>query len=106
MHIPQLQVGKLVKWKKEHLALCKVQAKSKDLTEAKDEEKPPSPISDMPIVKNEEDTVNYSLQVLQLGTLLVQLHDTEKEGDGERSLRNMKLLTLYFITSKRHEICF
>jgi len=30
--------------------------------------------------------------VIQLGTLLMQLHDTEKEGDGECNLRNAKLL--------------
>lgn len=57
----------------------------------------------MPLVKSDQEdrVLNYSLQVLQLGTLLMQLHDTEKEGDGERSLRNMKLLMLYFRSRAR-----
>ena len=40
---------------------------------------------------------------LQLGVLLMQLNDTEKEGDGERCIMNRKLLMLYF--RSRQEIC-
>ena len=32
--------------------------------------------------------LNYGLQVLQLGVMLMQLNDTECEGDGARSLIN------------------
>ena len=35
--------------------------------------------------------LNYGLQVIQLGILLIQLHDTEEKGDGECNLRNTKL---------------
>lgn len=44
---------------------------------------------------------NYGLQVIQLGVLLMQLHDTEKEGDGNRNVRNAKLLMLYFRSRPR-----
>ena len=40
--------------------------------------------------------MNYASQCLQLGVLLMQLNDTEKEGDGDRCLMNWKLLMLYF----------
>ena len=36
-----------------------------------------------------------------LGIMLMQLNDTEKEGDGERCLRNWKLLMLYFRSRNR-----
>lgn len=46
---------------------------------------------------NQEDRVlNYGLQVIQLGMMLMQLNDTEHEGDGDRSLINWKMLMLYF----------
>lgn len=45
--------------------------------------------------------MNYTLQVIQLGMFLMQLNDTEKEGDGERCLMNWKLLMLYFRARKR-----
>ena len=49
----------------------------------------------------EDRVMNHGLQVMQLGVLLMQLNDTEKEGDGERALRNWKLLLLYFRARSR-----
>lgn len=40
--------------------------------------------------------MNYGLQILQLGVMLMQLNDTELEGDGDRSLINWKMLMLFF----------
>lgn len=45
--------------------------------------------------------MNYGRQVLQLGVMLMQLNDTEREGDGDRSLINWKMLMLYFRCSSR-----
>ena len=56
----------------------------------------PTPQSDIPPISKSDGVMNYSLQVLQLGFLLMNLNDTEKEGDGNRSLLNWKLLMLYF----------
>lgn len=56
----------------------------------------PTPQSDVPPIAKGDGVMNYSLQVLQLGFLLMQLNDTEKEGDGKRSLLNWKILMLYF----------
>ena len=56
----------------------------------------PTPQSDIPPMSRRDGVMNYSLQVLQLGFLLMQLNNTEKEGDGNRSLLNWKLLMLYF----------
>jgi hypothetical protein len=39
--------------------------------------------------------VHYNHQVIELRLLPMQLVDTTKEGDGERSIRNWKILTLY-----------
>ena len=41
---------------------------------------------------------NYALWVIQFGLLIMQMNDTEKEGDGERALRNSKFLLLMFRT--------
>ena len=51
----------------------------------------------------EDRLYNYASQCLQFGVLLMQLNDTEKEGDGERCIMNRKLLMLYF--RSRQEIC-
>ena len=45
--------------------------------------------------------MNYALQCIQLGMMLMQLNDTEKEGDGDRCITNWKLLMLYFRSRKR-----
>ena len=41
------------------------------------------------------------MQLIQLGVFLLQLDDTEREGDGERMMRNWKLLMLYSRSRKR-----
>ena len=56
----------------------------------------PSPISSIPTTTSEDRRMNNGLQILQLGVFLMQLNDTEAEGDGQRSLRNWKLLMPYF----------
>lgn len=55
-----------------------------------------SSISGIPYSEREDRLLNYGLQVIQLGVFLMQLNDTEAEGDGERSLINSKLLMLYY----------
>lgn len=50
---------------------------------------------------DEDRLFNYASQCIQLGVMLMQLNDTEKEGDGERSIINWKLLMLYFRARKR-----
>ena len=62
---------------------------------------PPSPVSTISTVSSEDRQMNYGLQVIQLGVMLLQLNETEAEGDGERSLRNWKLLMLYFRSRSR-----
>ncbi len=44
---------------------------------------------------NEDRVYNYGTQVMQLGTFFMQMDDTKCEGDGERMMRNWKLLMLY-----------
>ena len=41
-----------------------------------------------PTQSNEDRVRNYALQYMQLGVMLMQLNDTEKEGDGERCLES------------------
>ena len=51
---------------------------------------------DMSEEHSDDRVMNYALQCIQLGIMLMQLNDTEKEGDGDRSLMNWKVLMLYF----------
>lgn len=46
-------------------------------------------------VKEQDNVFNYVLSMLPLGLFLMQLNDIEQEGDGERMMRNWKLLMLY-----------
>ena len=55
-----------------------------------------SNISSIPPDEKEDRLLNYALQVIQLGVFLMQLNDTEAEGDGERSIINWKMLMLYY----------
>lgn len=48
----------------------------------------PSPVSDLQPSCREDRIFNYGLQVIQLGIFLMQMDDTEREGDGERMMRN------------------
>ena len=54
-----------------------------------------SSISSIPPDAKDDGLLNYGLQIIQLGVFLMQLNDTEAEGDGERSLINWKMLMLY-----------
>ena len=60
-----------------------------------------SNISDIPPGSEEDCYLNYGLQIIQLGMFLMQLNDTEAEGDGGRSLINWKMLLLYFRSRPR-----
>ena len=46
-------------------------------------------------MKNEDHVFNYGLQVMQMGMFFIQIDDTEREGDGERMMRNWKMIMLY-----------
>ena len=53
-------------------------------------------------VQSTDKVANYSHQVIELGLILMQLIDTAKEGDGERSIRNWKIITFYFKSRSTH----
>ena len=53
-------------------------------------------VSSIPSGSQDDMLLNYGLQVIQLGVMLMQLNNTESEGDGDRSLINWKMLMLYF----------
>ena len=91
-----LSVGQVVIWPRSLVALYGTNT-SKEPAPVE----PPSPISSIPTSSTEDRRMNYGLQILQLGVLLMQLNDTEGEGDGERSLRNWKLLMLVFRSRSR-----
>lgn len=46
--------------------------------------------------KGDDHVQNYAKQLIQMGIFLINLNDTEKEGDGNRSVINWKILMLYF----------
>ena len=51
--------------------------------------------------KSQDDHIfNYGIWIIQFGLIMMQLNDTENEGDGKRAVRNSKLLILLFRTSK------
>jgi hypothetical protein len=52
---------------------------------------PPVARKDTTSKKGQDRILNYGMQVIQLGVFLLQLDDTEREGDGERMMRNWKL---------------
>ena len=79
----KLKKDQIVLWPTNLLAICQPSILS-------------TPQSDIPPTSKEDSVMNYSLQVLQLGFLLMKLNDTEREGDGNRSLLNWKILMLYF----------
>lgn len=88
-----ISIGQVVMWPREHLAIP--QARQEATSSEENQPMLPSPMFDMP-PENDDRVMNYALQCIQLGVMLMQLNDTEKEGDGERSLINWKLLMLYF----------
>ena len=84
-------VGQVVLWPRKLVAVYGKRAQEEPVPV-----EPPSLISSIPTSSTEDRLMNYGLQVMQLGVFLMQLNDTEAEGDGERSLRNWKMLMLYF----------
>ena len=103
--VPALE-GKCIKWPK-HLIAKPVRVvappgnhpPSNSCPEAS--EPLPSPVTDLPANGQEDRIFNHGLQVLQLGVFLMQLDDTEREGDGERMMRNWKMLMLFNRAGKR-----
>ena len=91
-----LSVGQVVIWPRSLVALY-----GENASEEPAPVEPPSPISRIPTSSTEDRRMNYGLQILQLGVLLMQLNDTEGEGNGERSLRNWKSLMLVFRSRSR-----
>ena len=104
------QIGRLVLWQKAHLTIPNVStpnttnSSSQGASSASTQHEPVSP----PLTTDNEPTeeppdrlMNYALQCVQLGVFLMQLNDTEKEGGGERYLRNWKMLMLYFRAGPR-----
>ena len=97
-----LCVGQCVIWQQNLLALCSQNTANNESNKEQPQPhtitKPEATLSDKPPhdAAKEDRVLNYGLQVIQLGVLLMLLHDTEKEGDGERNIRNAKLLMLYF----------
>ena len=89
-------VGQVVLWPR---ALVEVYGENTSMEPAPVEF--PSPISSIPTTTSEDRRMNYGLQILQRGVFLMHLNDTEAEGDGQRSLRNWKLLMLYFCSRPR-----
>ena len=92
-----VKVGQVVLWPKANLART-VNKQNPPSTNEHDI-KNGNIESDQP--EDVDRVMNYALQCIQLGTMLMQLNDTEKEGDSERCLMNWKLLMLYFRSRKR-----
>lgn len=92
-------VGQLVQWPKSNLAIAQPSLASDESTEEVNSKEQPESATYHDT--ETDDMMNYAFQVLQLGVFLMQLNDTEKEGDGERCLMNWKLLMLYFRSRQR-----
>jgi len=103
LNLKQLSYSLLVKlilWPRTVVAVY-----GKRITGAPPPVEPPSPVSAIPTSSTENQRMNYVLQVMQRRLLLMQLNDTETEGDGERSLRNKTLLMFYFRAQPRGMKC-
>ena len=92
-----LSVGQVVLWPKTLVAVYGEQAQRQPVPA-----EIISPVSSIPTSSTEDRRMNYGLQVLQLGVFLMQLNDTEAEGDGERRLRNWEMLM--HISGPEHEV--
>lgn len=93
-----VKVGQVVLWPKTNLAVPQQNSQSTSENDV-DEFADANTESEQPA--NDDQFMNYALQCIQLGIMLMQLNDTEKEGDGERCLMNWKLLMLYFRSRSR-----
>ena len=104
--VPALD-GKSLKWPKKLIAKpVRIAANPENHTSLnsspQEASKPlPSPVTDLPANGQDDRVFNHGLQVLQMGVFLMQLDDTEREGDGERMMRNWKVLLLFNRASKR-----
>lgn len=98
-----LSVGQVVLWPKIHLAIPRSRPSEQSATQehAGNITSPSSSTTSTEPSRAEDRLYNYASQCLQLGVLLMQLNDTEKEGDGERCIMNWKLLMLYFRSRSR-----
>lgn len=95
-----LTLGQVVFWPLNLLAVYRLPSVPSLPADRSSDEEPDKThqniVSDIPSGSQEDRRLNYGLQVIQLGVMLMQLYDTEKEGDGDRSLINWKMLMLYF----------
>ena len=104
--VPALN-GKSLKWPRELIAkpvrviTAPPEHTTLDPSPQEPSEPLPSPVTDLPTNGQEDKVFNYGLQVLQLGVFLLQLDDTEREGDGNRMMRNWKVLMLFERAAKR-----
>ncbi|XP_068723247.1 uncharacterized protein [Montipora capricornis] len=97
----KLAPGKVVFWPTDLLAVYKSPTMETAETSQTSNSNLNSNISDIPPGSEEDCYLNYGLQVIQLAMMLMQLNDTEAEGDGDRSLINWKMLLLYFRSRPR-----
>lgn len=93
-------VGQIVRWPKASLAIAQ-SPPSESATTQENECTREHSTANSTKSSDEDGAMNYALQVVQLGVFLMQLNDTEKEGDGERCIINWKLLMMYFRSRKR-----
>lgn len=93
--------GSVVFWPTELLAVYGPPTMENTERSQNDSPQPQTTISEIPPGSEEDRYLNYGLQVIQLGMMLMQLNDTEAEGDGERSLINWKMLMLYYRSRPR-----
>ncbi len=96
-----LTPGQVVLWPVDILAIYRPRNPPERSPQVPEEQESQSVVSSIPCSSQEDRPFNYGLQVIQLGMLLMQLNDTEREGDGDRSLINWKLLMLYFRSRSR-----
>ena len=95
MAVQVLEVFNNNKVKRDRIVMCPNDCLAKCCPDTTDE-KVPTPQSDISPLEKEDGVMNYGLRILQMRFLLLELNDTEKEGDAERSLLNWKILMLYF----------
>ena len=89
-----IEKGKTIRWPKVLTAKPIKVMFAPNIKQSLPSPSPISPVSDLPSDTNDR-ILNYAVQVLQLGVFKMQLGDTEREGDGERMMRNWKMLMLF-----------
>ena len=93
----------VILWPKIHLATPRSRPSEQSAAQehAGNKTTPSSSTASTETSRAEDRLHNYASQCLQLGVLLMQLNDIEKESDGERCIMNWKLLMLYFRSRSR-----